>query len=137
MSQKRENRSAASAAAKTRVRPRYTIVATSDLRISLIVGSDFTRSWAAEGRADTDEVTKVHLDIRFKRIRVLPPIGKKKRYPALDLTVIHAVEPNPPTGRKRIGWKLLTDLEVNNCEEGSLSGSGRPHKAGVIEDLEA
>ncbi|MEX2745914.1 hypothetical protein AB3480_32515 [Rhizobium mongolense] len=35
-----------------------------------------------EVRADTDEVTKVHLDIRFKRIRVLPPIGKKKRYPA-------------------------------------------------------
>lgn len=48
-----------------------------------------------EVRADTDEVTKVHLDIRFKRIRVLPPIGKKKRYPALDLTVIHAVEPSP------------------------------------------
>jgi hypothetical protein len=57
------------------------------------------------------------LDIRFKRIRVLPPIGKKKRYPELDLTVIHAVEPNPPAGRKRIEWKLLTDLEVNNCDE--------------------
>ncbi|WP_244600724.1 hypothetical protein [Agrobacterium sp. LAD9] len=48
---------------------------------------------------------------------MLPPIGKKKRYPALDLTVIHAVEPNPPAGRKRIEWKLLTDLEVNSCEE--------------------
>ncbi|WP_179875741.1 hypothetical protein [Sinorhizobium sp. BJ1] len=47
----------------------------------------------------------------------LPPIGKKKRYPALDLTVVHAVEPNPPAGRKRIEWKLLTDLEVNSCEE--------------------
>ncbi|WP_245372417.1 IS4 family transposase [Rhizobium leguminosarum] len=73
-----------------------------------------------ELRADADEVdevTKVQLDIRFKRIRVLPPIGKKKRYPALDLTVIHAVEPNPPAGRKRIEWKLLTDLEVNSCAE--------------------
>ncbi len=48
---------------------------------------------------------------------MLPPIGKKKRYPALDLTVIHAVEPNPPAGRKRIEWKLLTDLEVHSCEE--------------------
>ncbi|MFW8642220.1 hypothetical protein ACOJBO_02685 [Rhizobium beringeri] len=77
-----------------------------------------------EVRADTDEVTKVHLDIRFKRIRVLPPIGKKKRYPALDLTVIHAVEPNPPAGRKRIEWKLLTDLEVHSCEEAVEKSNG-------------
>lgn len=70
-----------------------------------------------EVRTDTDQVNKVRLDIRFKQIRVLPPIGKKKRYPALDLTVIHAVEPNPVAGRKRVEWKLLTDLEVNSCEE--------------------
>ena len=70
-----------------------------------------------EVSANADEVAKVHLDIRFKRIRVLPPIGKKKRYPALDLTVIHAVEPNPPASRKRIEWKLLTDLEVDSCED--------------------
>ncbi|MEX2745913.1 IS4 family transposase [Rhizobium mongolense] len=35
----------------------------------------------------------------------------------MDLTVIHAVEPSPAAGRKRIEWKLLTDLEVNSCEE--------------------
>lgn len=73
--------------------------------------------YRAPNSLKVDEVTKVHLDIRFKRIRVLPPIGKKKRYPALDLTVIHAVEPNPPAGRKRIEWKLLTNLEVHSCEE--------------------
>jgi Transposase DNA-binding len=70
-----------------------------------------------EVRDEAEEVVKVTLDIRFKRIRILPPIGKQKRYPTLDLTVIHAVEPNPPTGRKRIEWKLLTDLPVETCDE--------------------
>ncbi|MBP7818042.1 MAG: hypothetical protein KA085_18140 [Phenylobacterium sp.] len=51
-----------------------------------------------EVRDDAGEVVNVALDVRFKRIRVLPPIGKQKRYPSLDLTVIHAVEPNAPNG---------------------------------------
>lgn len=71
---------------------------------------------AIEVRDDADEITTAVLDIRFKRIRVLPPVGKQKRYPGLELTVIHAVEPNPPAGRKRIEWKLLTDLEVENLD---------------------
>ena len=68
-------------------------------------------------RDDTGEVVKVALDVSFKRIRILPPIGKQKRYPSLELTVIHAVEPHAPKGRKRIDWKLLTDLPVSNCAE--------------------
>lgn len=67
-----------------------------------------------EVRDDAGEVVKVPLDVRFKRIRVLPPIGKQKRYPSLDLTVIHAVEPSALKGRKRIEWKLLTDLPVTS-----------------------
>ncbi|MFD3264377.1 IS4 family transposase [Phenylobacterium ferrooxidans] len=70
-----------------------------------------------EVRDDAGEVVKVALDVRFKQIRVLPPIGKQKRYPSLDLTVIHAVEANAPKGRKRIEWKLLTDLPVESCAE--------------------
>ena len=70
-----------------------------------------------EVRDDAGEVVKVALDVRFKRIRVLPPIGKQRRYPSLDLTVIHAVEPSAPKGRKRIEWKLLTDLPVASCAE--------------------
>jgi hypothetical protein len=70
-----------------------------------------------EVRDDAGEVVKVALDVRFKRIRVLPPIGKQKRYPSLALTVIHAVEPSAPKGRKRIEWKLLTDLSVSSCAE--------------------
>jgi hypothetical protein len=72
---------------------------------------------AVEVRDEAGEVVDVLLDVRFKRIRVLPPIGKQKRYPALDLTVIHAVEPSAPKGRKRIEWKLLTDLPVETCDE--------------------
>jgi len=70
-----------------------------------------------EVRDDAGDVVKVTLDVRFKRIRVLPPVGKQKRYPSLDLTVIHAVEPSAPKGRKRIEWKLLTDLPVASCAE--------------------
>lgn len=31
-------------------------------------------------------------EIRYRKIRILPPIGKQSRYPALTLTVIHADE---------------------------------------------
>lgn len=52
------------------------------------------------------------LEIRYRRVRVLPPIGKQKRYPALSLTVIHATERSTPKNRKKIDWKLITDLPV-------------------------
>ena len=47
----------------------------------------------------------------------MPPVGKQKRYPALDLTVIHAREARKPRGRDRIDWKLVTDLAVTSPEE--------------------
>ena len=46
------------------------------------------------------------------RFEVLPPIGKQKRYPALTLTVIHAEERGTPKNRKKIDWRLITDLPV-------------------------
>jgi hypothetical protein len=52
------------------------------------------------------------LEIRYRKIRVLPPLGKQKSYPALSLTVIHAEERGTPKHRKRIEWKLITDLPV-------------------------
>ncbi|SFK23132.1 hypothetical protein [Bradyrhizobium sp. Gha] len=54
-------------------------------------------------RNDKGETTKAALEIKFKRIAVLPPIGKQKRYPALDLTITHATERGTPKGRKPIG----------------------------------
>jgi Transposase DNA-binding len=57
------------------------------------------------------------LEIKYKRICLLPPIGKQKRYPALEATVIHAYEHGRPKNRKRIDWKLLTDLPVRSLGE--------------------
>ncbi len=57
------------------------------------------------------------LEIKYRRITVLPPIGKQKRYPALSLTVIHAIERGTPKGRDPISWKLITDLPVRNRQD--------------------
>lgn len=57
------------------------------------------------------------LEIRYRRIKVLPPIGKQSRYPALSLTVIHARERDAPVNRKPIEWKLITDLPVASRRE--------------------
>jgi hypothetical protein len=40
------------------------------------------------------------LEIRHRRIRVLPPIGKQRRYPALVLTEIRTEERATPKNRK-------------------------------------
>ncbi|MGH9354421.1 MAG: IS4 family transposase [Terriglobia bacterium] len=61
--------------------------------------------------------SKTTLQIRYRRIRVLPPIGKQKRYPQLNLTVIYAQEPEMPKDREPIDWKLLTDLPVRSRTE--------------------
>jgi hypothetical protein len=57
--------------------------------------------------------TQAVLELRYRRIRVLPPIGKQSRYPTLRLTVIYAQEREVPSGRDRIDWKLITDLPVS------------------------
>jgi len=62
-------------------------------------------------------LSKAILEIKYRRIRVLPPINKKKRYPELTLTVIHAQERGAPQGRDKIDWKLITDLPVSSGEE--------------------
>jgi hypothetical protein len=70
-----------------------------------------------EVRNDKGEITKVTLEIKFRRITVQPPIGKQKRYPSLELAVIHASERGAPKGRKPIEWKLITDLPVRRRAE--------------------
>jgi hypothetical protein len=70
-----------------------------------------------EVRDDKGEADVAELEIRYARIRVLPPIGKQKRYPALDLVVIHASERGAPKNRKPINWKLLTDMPVSSRKE--------------------
>jgi hypothetical protein len=64
-----------------------------------------------DSNGDPDQAV---LEIRYRKIRVLPPIGKQKRYPALALTVIHAEERGTPKNRKKIDWKLITDVPVGS-----------------------
>jgi hypothetical protein len=70
-----------------------------------------------EVRNRKGEVSEAVLELRYRRIRVLPPINKQKRYPELTLTVLHATERNPPKERDRIDWKLITNLPVRSRME--------------------
>lgn len=70
-----------------------------------------------EVRNDKGDVAEAVLEIKCRRIHVLPPIGKNKHYPALNLTVIHARERSKPQGRARIDWKLITDLPVRSKKD--------------------
>lgn len=54
------------------------------------------------------------IELRYRRIHVLPPIGKQGRYPSLKLTVLHATERDKPKNRERIDWKLITDLPIDS-----------------------
>src|SRR3954454_19116696 len=53
-----------------------------------------------------------YVELSYRSLPILPPVGKRKRYPALTLTVRHAREPEAPAHRPRIDWKLLTNLPV-------------------------
>ena len=70
-----------------------------------------------ETRDEKGTTCHATLEIRYRRVHVLPPIGKQKHYPALDLTVIHAQERRAPKGRKPIEWKLITDLPVRSRQD--------------------
>lgn len=61
------------------------------------------------GKPDT-----AHLQLSYARLTVHPPIGKQKRYPDMELTVLHAIETGTPLDREPIQWKLITDLSVEN-----------------------
>jgi transposase-like protein len=81
------------------------------------------RSWtrvqglhAVDVHDSKGRVGRAIVELRYGRVRVLPPIGKPKRSPALTLTVIHAKEHVVPADRPAIDWKLITDLPVSSCE---------------------
>lgn len=57
---------------------------------------------------------KINLHVRFRQMTVHPPIGKRKEYSALSLTIIHVHERGKPVGKEPIRWKLLTDLPVKD-----------------------
>ena len=67
-----------------------------------------------EVRDDRGNVSTATVHVRFCRLTIHPPPGKRKRYGPLSLTVIHAIERGRPTDREPIRWKLLTDLTVDD-----------------------
>jgi hypothetical protein len=70
-----------------------------------------------ELRDKRGNIREAVLELKCKRIKVLPPIGKHKRYSPLILTVIHAQERDTPEGSEAIDWKLITDLPVRSRAE--------------------
>lgn len=70
-----------------------------------------------EVRDENGDPSEAVLEIRYRRVHILPPIGKQKRYPTLTLTVVHAQERGTPRNRKKIDWKLLTDLPVQSRKD--------------------
>jgi hypothetical protein len=60
------------------------------------------------------EESEAVLEIRYRRMRLQTPKGKKKRYPDQMVTVIEAREQKTPPDRDRIDWKLITDLAVDS-----------------------
>ena len=54
------------------------------------------------------------LELKYCRVRLLPPRAKQSRYPPLTLTVLQAAERAPPAGAEPIDWKLITDLPVTS-----------------------
>ena len=71
---------------------------------------------AVDIRDGQGHVSTATVELTYRSLRVLPPVGKQKRYPALTLTVLHAREREEPADRPRIDWKLLTDLPVLSPE---------------------
>jgi hypothetical protein len=69
------------------------------------------------GRTKEGENYQAALEIKFEKLLIHPPVAKAKRYPAQELTVIHATETSVPEGRDRIFWKLLTNLPVKSLSE--------------------
>jgi hypothetical protein len=67
-----------------------------------------------EVRDRKGDISEAVLEIKYRCIKVLPPIGKQKQYPELWLTVIHAKESKKPKNREQIVWKLITNLAVSS-----------------------
>lgn len=65
-----------------------------------------------EVRDDRGRISTARVHLRYCRMTVYPPVAKRKRYPALSLTVIHAHERGTPVGRDPIRWNLITNLPV-------------------------
>jgi len=70
-----------------------------------------------EFRDERGQACEATLEIKYRKIVVLPPIGKQRLYSSLDLTVLHVQERDAPAGRAPLQWKLITNLPVRSKAE--------------------
>jgi len=89
-----------------------------DTTVEAVMDASSIDGWHVINVQNSDGGTeKTKLAIKYKTMTIRPPIGKERHYPPLTLTVIHAREPNAPAHRKKIDWKLVTNLPVRTFEE--------------------
>ena len=77
-------------------------------------GTKVNATYRIEVRDAARTLSEEAVEVRYRRLRVQPPIGKQKIYPSLTRTVIHAQERTIPRGRKKVDWKLITNLPVQS-----------------------
>jgi hypothetical protein len=82
----------------------------------LMNGAEVKGSHQIEIRDQDGNHDQATLEIKYEQLRVRPPLGKRDDCPELILAVIHARENSKPRRRKRIEWKLITNLPVNSLE---------------------
>jgi Transposase DNA-binding len=70
-----------------------------------------------EIRDKTGNVRHAVLELRYRRIKVLPSRSKQRRYQPLTLMVLYAQERDAPKGCEAINWKLITDLPISSRAE--------------------
>lgn len=61
------------------------------------------------------EARKAKVKVRYYKVRVLPPVGKKKRCAPIDLYVISVKEHG--NVKDKVDWKLLTNMTVESFEQ--------------------
>ena len=78
-----------------------------------------------DGNGEPDEAV---LEIRYRKIRVMPPIGKQKHYPALTLTVIRAEERGTPKNMIDSFPDLSQEAKAELYDRAVRWKKGRPSK---------
>ena len=78
-----------------------------------------------EVRDSHGDLEIANLEIKYERLQLLPPIGKQKQYPPLELTIMHALERGKPKNRKSIDWKLSSGSLCTCCRQYPGTAIGR------------
>jgi hypothetical protein len=76
------------------------------------------RNFKVSFRDNDGSLLTTKLEVKYKRIVLQPPEGKRKRYPDIKTTVITAQEIGDRKGKRdKINWRLVTDLPITSYED--------------------